>query len=115
MSNYNRVIPRDFFNEAKLLKCMGFLALNILNGTLPDGINVEIEEPGEPFDIHLMDDGSLYIANYMTTFNNVPVIFKTTYNSKDPYPFFLEHDYCDYKVFNDDGTFSNEFKSLKLY
>ena len=57
----NVVIPRDFFNYAKLLKCMGFLALNIHNGTLPDGIEISIEESGEQFEIGLEDD--LFVVN----------------------------------------------------
>ena len=48
MDNYSRVIPRDFFNEAKLLKCMGLLALKVLDNMTPNGIKILIEESGAP-------------------------------------------------------------------
>lgn len=31
-SSYRRVLPRDLFNEAKLLKCLGQLSLMIHDG-----------------------------------------------------------------------------------
>lgn len=104
-----RVIPRDFFNEAKLLKCFGQLALKIADCNLPDGLIIEIEESGDPFNVVLMDEGSLTISNYRTLVNRFPVIFKTTYNSKSAYPFFCELDYCDYEVFDNIGEFTEEF------
>lgn len=112
--NYSRVIPRDFFNEAKLLKCFGQLSLKMLDNQVPEGVNISIEESGEPFDICLSSEGGLYIANYETTINNVPVIFVTTYNSKSAYPFFCQYDYCDYEVFNEDGEFTEEFINFSL-
>lgn len=107
--SYQRVIPRDFFNEAKLLKCFGQLSLKILDCTLPDGMTIYIDENGESFGIQMSHDGYLTIDNYETTLNNIPVIFKTTYNSKFAYPFFCEYDYVDYEVFDDNGEFTKEF------
>lgn len=109
---YCRVIPRDFFNEAKLLKCLGQLAIKIHECDLPEGFIIDIEESGDPFDIQLSDEGSLYVANYPTTVNGVRVRFKTTYNSKSPYPLFCEVDYTDYQVFEDNGEFCEEFINM---
>lgn len=107
--NYTRVIPRDFFNEAKLLKCMGLLSLKILDANVPEEIKITMEDSGDPFEVHLSDEGSLFLTNYRTRINGVPVVFKTTYNSKSNYPFFCEYDYCDYAVFTEDGDFDDEF------
>jgi len=107
--NHRRVVPRDFFNEAKLLKCMGFLALRILDNQLPEGINIEISEPGEPFEIGMLQDGSLFVVNYPVTVNGEEVFMKTTYNSKDNFPMYCEIDYNDYLVFDEKGNFSQEF------
>lgn len=112
MKNYQRVIPRDFFNEAKLLKCMGLLALKILDNNLPSSIQIKIEESGEPFDIELSDDGHLFVSNYPVTINGEVVLFKTSYNSKSNYPFFCEIDYTDYEVFDEQGNFTEEFIEL---
>ncbi len=107
---YTRVIPRDFFNEAKLLKCFGQLALKILDNQTP--CKIEISDSGEAFEIELSDDGCLFLRNYAVTINNTEVFFKTTYNSKSAYPFYCEIDYNDYEVFNEKGEFTQEFTNL---
>lgn len=107
-SSHRRVIPRDFFNESKLLKCMGVLALKILDNQLPDGISIIIEESGEPFEIDLGDDG-LYVSNYHITVNGEDVIMKTRYNSKSSFPFMCEIGYDEVPVFDDNGDFDEEF------
>jgi len=112
-SNYTRVIPRDFFNESKLLKCMGQLSLNILDGK--GLLGLKIEETGEPFEILQDDgDGSLFLSNYKVTFNGKQLFLKSAYNSRLPYPLKceLDDDTCD--VFTDNGDFTEEFFSLLL-
>lgn len=104
---YTRVIPRDFFNEAKLLKCMGQLALKILDAQTP--CNIRIEEEGEPFRIELSEEGSLFVANYNVFVKDVLCTFKTTYNSKSNWPLLCEHDYNEYRVFDDSGNWDDEF------
>lgn len=108
-TQYSRVIPRDFFNEAKLLKCMGVLSLAILDRKLPKGMEVKIEETGEPFEICLSDEGSLFVSNYPTAVNGERVIFKTTYNSKSNYPFYCETQDIEVCVFDESGNFDSEF------
>lgn len=110
MNTHNRVIPRDFFNEAKLLKCMGLLSLKILDNMIPDGLKIEISESGEPFDIRLLNDGSLTVINYPVIINDkLSVTLKTTYNSKVKYPLLCEYNYIEYEVFDDNGNFTQEF------
>ena len=111
-TTYTRVIPRDFFNEAKLLKCFGLLALKVLDNLTPEGMNIHIEESGESFEIDLTDDGSLFISNYETTINDIPVLFKSTYNSKSNFPFYCEYDNVEYQVFDELGNFTEEFKTM---
>jgi hypothetical protein len=111
MSNYHRVIPRDFFNEAKLLKCMGQLSLKIHDGVFPEGISLSITENGQPFFIDRnYDDSGLCVLNYRVELNGREVICSSPYNSKRNYPF-----YCHYpgeeeiEVFDDKGEFSTDF------
>lgn len=113
-NSYRRVIPRDLFNESKLLKCMGQLSLKIHDGMLPEGMDIEIEDSGQPFDIIQLSDGYLTINNYHTYLNNEQVIFKTTYNSKQPYPLFCQIGYNEYEVFDDNGEFTKEFKAIEI-
>ncbi len=112
IDNYTRVIPRDFFNEAKLLKCMGQLALKILDGQTP--CKIEIEDNGDPFNIELDEDGSLFVSNYPVLVKGISYRFKTTYNSKSPFPFYMEHNYCDFQVFDDKGEFHTDFLEFVL-
>lgn len=108
--SYTRVIPRDFFNEAKLLKCMGKLALNIHDG-YPLYFSLQLKECGEPFDIvQNDDDGSLYIMNYPLKLNGDTYYPWTPYNSKDNYPLYITGlDGDDVRVFDEEGNFSKGF------
>lgn len=105
-SNYQRVIPRDLFNEAKLLKCIGRLVLLIHDEKVP--CKMSHNEP-DNFIIALMDEGSLTIKNLEIAIKGKLMRFKTTYNSKRNYPLYVQHNYCDYLVFNKEGEFDKEF------
>lgn len=106
-TKYHRVAPRDLFNEAKLLKCMGRLCLLILDGLTP--VLMTYSHDGKPYKIALMEEGSLTITNIEIRIQDIPFVFKTTYNSKSSYPLFLEHDYCEYEVFDEQGNFHIDF------
>lgn len=108
--HYTRVVPRDFFNEAKLLNCLGHLSLRILDHKLPEGVDITMREDGKYFMIALMEEGSLYCTNYDTYINDKWVRFKTTYNSKRHFPFFCEYNNEEVEVFDDiTGEFTEEF------
>ena len=106
-TNYTRVIPRDLFNEAKLLKCIGRLCLLIHDNNTP--VKMSFEETGEPFNIGMSDCGSLMIVNLEVCIKGEPCVFKTTYNSKSNYPLMLEYDSCEYRVFDEQGEWDSEF------
>ena len=110
MQNYQRIIPRDFYNESKLLKCIGLLSLNILDNSTP--CKIEIEESGEAFNVVLLDDGYLTIINYPIKVKDLEILFKTTYNSKANYPLYAELNYVNYCVFDESGKFDSEFLEL---
>jgi hypothetical protein len=106
--NYQRVIPRDFFNEAKLLKCMGQLALKVLDKVAPQ--TLDILDTGEPFEIYLMECGHLNVGNVTVLINDIPHVFKTPYNSKRNYPLLVDNeDLGEIEVFNEQGDFTEEF------
>lgn len=114
---HKRAIPRDFFNESKLLKCMGLLSLAIKACTVPNNIKIEINindnyEEGQPFKISL--DGKyelLYVDNYDIEINGEIYTFGTRYNSEANFPFFVFCGNEEIEVFDDNGKFSNEFIS----
>lgn len=106
-TEYTRVVPRDLFNESKLLKCIGQLVLLIHDGNRPNGLDFIHDD--EPFDIRLLEDGHLIIKNIRFKIKNKYILFKSLYNSKRPYPLLCEHDYCEYEVFDDAGKYTDEF------
>lgn len=106
---HNRVIPRDFFNESKLLKCFGRLSLLILDNEIQ---NIAIKESGEPFDIVTVDDG-LTVLNYPVKIKGVYYLFSSKYNSKDAYNFrCIDSEWNETNVFEQDGTLTEEFLEL---
>ena len=106
-SSYIRVTPRDLFNEAKLLKCMGQLCLKVHDNMVP--VAMEVTHDGDPFEIALLDEGALCISNLHVSIHGVGVVFQATYNSRASYPLFAFYDNCEYLVFGDDGEFTSEF------
>lgn len=109
-TNYQRVMPRDLFNEAKLLKCIGRLVLLIHDNAAPQGLS--FEHIGDYFEIGLNDEGTLQIGNIAFNYKNVAIQFKTQQNSKSNYPLFAEYHLTDYLVFDDNGNFDTEFIEL---
>lgn len=108
-TKYHRVIPRDLFNEAKLLKCVGRLCLLIHDRMTP--VQMEFNENGEPFIIGLMDDGHLTVTNLEITVCGKLFTFKTTHNSKSNYPLLVEaRGYEEIEVFDDNGEFTIDFR-----
>lgn len=109
---YTRVFPRDFFNEAKLLKCIGRLFLLKLDGFMEEEpLNkIVIRCDSNGFIIgQEQSAGGLFILNMYSAINNEKVIFCTKYNSKEKYP--LELMTLNYKyiaVFNEEGNFTTE-------
>lgn len=114
-TEYIRVIPRDLFNEAKLLKCIGRLCLLIHDRLTP--VEMSFDDGIEKFEIGLMDDGHLAVANLPIFIMGWPYRFKTQYNSKSNYPLLVEYNYCEHRVFDEAGEWDQEFldfcKSLK--
>lgn len=107
--NYSRVIPRDLFNEAKLLKCMGILALWELDNVV-FGIKITCESETTEFQVALSDEGALSIVNYHVLLFDQFHEFKTVYNSKRPHPLYITNkEGEDIWVIDDDGKPSKEF------
>lgn len=127
--NYARVLPRDLFNEAKLLKCLGQLSLLIHDGLGIDpawALKLIHQDPvdSEEYTGFIIeqnnDDGSIYCANLVLLSRGQVIRLYSPLNSKLPYPlqFFGhrrdggEYPTVDDAVFNDNGTLSSEFRSF---
>lgn len=111
--SHERVIPRDLFNDAKLLKCLGFLSLYIHNGvdqrrfTTPP--HFEIEHDGQPFNI-VQDptSGDLHCSNVKFLVHGHPIHVYTTYNSRAEFPLVAEYAGESYDVFTSVGGWNQD-------
>jgi hypothetical protein len=106
-TNYQRVLPGDLFNEAKLLKCMGRLCLLIHDNMAPEGLT--FDEVEENFQIAFLDSGALTITNLEIEVHGMRRWFQTTYNSKANYPLYVNFDDVETLVFDEAGEFTPEF------
>lgn len=107
-----RVLPRDAFNDANLLKCIGQLTMLIEDGDdTVKGLSYHYD--GEPFNI-LQDesDGSTYVENISFWVNKKPARFVRPMNSREPWPLMMWLGEEDYYVFSRAGTVMPSFKSL---
>ncbi len=114
--SYQRVIPRDLFNESKLLKCLGQLSL-----LLHDEVDIRwplrlLHEPSDGFFIDQRpSDGALYCSNLILFLEyedrDTEIIdLVSLYNNKDPYPLmFDDGGGNEERVFDDEGQLSYEF------
>jgi hypothetical protein len=110
--SYQRVIPRDLFNEANLLKCYGQVYLQL------EKLGMEhclIHGPKRTFMVEQSIDGELHINNVRLIVGGHWYHMWRPLNSREPYPLYITpEDGDDIEVFNDDGTFTEEMKSLLL-
>lgn len=115
---YHRVIPRDLFNEANLLKCMGRLWILLdQRRDLPCQLGAEKNETdpgdhtGESFDIQQNEDGALCVVNLPFRIRGNRFTLSRPLNSREPWPLYCESlcgEVC-LSVFDDQGNLSSEF------
>jgi hypothetical protein len=103
--SYPRVIPKDLFNEAKLLKCIGRFALKIHNCEI-SGVNMTIEDNEEYFKIEQNPlTAELYISNlFISDKDGEEIYLYTKYNSKENYPLLMFYKKNEYYVFDETGN-----------
>jgi hypothetical protein len=108
---YQRVIPRDLFNEAKLLKCLGQLSLLIHDGKA-GALVMDHDKPERGFVIDQDPScGAIYCTNLRVSLKGRRIRVKSSLNSRDAYPLVFEYDEnkTEGEVFNNDGTLATEF------
>lgn len=109
---YTRVIPRDLFNEANLLKCYGQIYINL------ERMNVDARliEPDGAFRIEQNDaTGGTWVTNVPFIVRGERVELERPLNSREPFPLYATtRDDAEYCVFNDDGSFTDEFTAFLI-
>jgi hypothetical protein len=108
--SYARVLPRDLFNESKLLKGLGQLTLLIHNG-LKWPLTVEHNHTDAGFAIgQHQSDGSTYCHNVTIRLHGKALELSSPLNCRSPFPMTLYDDAeGELPVFNEDGSLADEF------
>ena len=111
---YARVIPRDLFNEASLLKCLGKLALILMDR--PSSAEFEEDElKADGFRIVQSEgDGAIEVENLPFLIAGHRYRLYRPLNSREPWPLwcespFSDHDGDDCEVFDAEGNISPVF------
>lgn len=116
---YERVFPRDFFNESKLLKCLGQLMLLQVDGYLSDGC--KFAHTNRKYGLRIgqdPSDGSFGCSNFhMWYVKQLPddktektyIELFTPSNARDAYPLVARFDDEEIYVFDDEGKLSQDF------
>lgn len=118
MSDYKRVIPRDLFNEAKLLKCLGQLCLAIEDSVHDKKVKYFHMDSVEGNGFHIrqdQSDGSFFCSNLVFEVEGYEEVhFFLQQNKDDPYPFFVStiEDEETYRVFDDKGNLTPELAKM---
>ncbi len=112
--SYTRELPRDLFNEAKLLKCLGQITL--LNHNNVIRLRIEHHTYIHPGFIIEQDssDGSISVLNiqFITPDGKTAVEFFTALNSKDPYPLYFIAGDQEHAALDDQGNPTPELLDL---
>lgn len=84
MAGYGRVVPRDLFNEAKLLKCLGFVCLLMEESS---HFKFELKQSENGFKIRQdASSGDIRVANLHFWYLGTPIYFSSSLNSKGDLP-----------------------------
>lgn len=117
LMTYKRVMPRDLFNEANLLKCLGHLVLmiegrsdynaNIIGSDIEDGWSIQQNET----------TGGIYADNVLLFIGNKIAMLERPLNSREAWPLSVERlDGIELEetidVFDSDGNLSELFTKL---
>lgn len=115
--SYRRVIPRDLFNEASLLKCYGRLWI-LLDNLGPHAHRAVLDGGGgSPFRIVQSEgDGSLTIGNLPFTIGRRPFRLFRPLNSRAAWPLYAiddeDEDAEEVEVFTEAGDLTPGFLAL---
>lgn len=110
--SYQRVCPRDLFNEANLLKCLGRLSLLILDRVAPAGMELVHQDSVHGFEIEQNpNDGAIYCRNVELFHLGDYFTLMRPLNSREPWPLYFTVDDTTIYVFTEHGDLSPQLLS----
>lgn len=114
--SYQRVIPRDLFNESMLLKSLGRLKIHLMDTNLSQFVSMEVVDPCQGFDICQSESGDIMAMNikvYDLSDKEEIYLYTGLNNKRNHCLEFLNfsQDISGY-VLNEDGTIHDDFKEF---
>lgn len=112
---YLRVIPRDLFNEADLLKCLGrlWILLDETRGHNARLGDADSDHSGAAFEIEQDEsDGSIFVANLPFTIARMEYTLFRPLNARNVWPLYIHTAGDDLRIFDEDGRFTVDFSML---
>lgn len=108
--SYIRVCPRDLFNEANLLKCLGKLTLLVHDEEI-QGLNFNHEAQDKGFVIDQDEDGAIHVINlHFFDDNGTPVDCDVSLNNRYKWPLVIYYKGSEYHPFNEKGEYQLDKK-----
>ena len=109
---YHRVLPRDAFNEANMLKCLGQLSL-IVHKYYEQDTRLQLSfDPDQPFNMDLNQDGGLMFTNLYLVIRDRIHFLQRPMNSREAYPIYLDISGEPITILTESGELTQEFKDL---
>jgi len=106
---YKREAPRDLFNEANLLKCVGHVSLYLHDHPIDKVLFIH-DRTDDGYEIGQdYSDGSIYITNFRFSVRGRWYRLYRPLNSREPWPLWMAHPVDDIEVFTEDGTLAADF------
>lgn len=106
---YKRVIPRDLFNEADLLKCYGQLYLELERHGMQEFLIHKAEE--DYFRVRQdPNDGSLTLANVLFVVHGQNVPLRRPLNARSKFALWTALEGDERQVFDQHGSFSEDMR-----
>lgn len=110
---YLRVIPRDLFNEANLLKCLGTLWIKL--EAIPNHAAF-LDDGGSLWSFEIEQDtgsGAIFAGNLPFTIGGKPYLLTRPLNSRRSWPLYATGPEDGVtEVFTDEGELTEEFLDL---
>lgn len=107
--NYERVIPRDLFNEGNLLYCLGKLYIE-LEKIRKEDLLVHLDNEFNV--VQLPEDGSITVTNVLVKIDGQHQEIWRPLNSRRKFPVYIRTGYEYTSIFEEDGTLTEEFIEL---
>jgi hypothetical protein len=112
---FQRVIPRDLFNEAKLLAMVSKFANDVNQGRIPGGF---IGKLNNKWTVALSEDGQLYISGFDLTYKGFKADLTMNYNagkmSRFPLEVTVENiDLWNVSIYDENGELDSDMKQFE--